>query len=1027
MADRNVKQARIKLQSLQPGKFYAIQARSVFDNHKSEYSPKFVFQVLTDTIAPAAPSNLQITQSEFSFIVTWDAPTLNEPDPSGYQAPLSQTNDFVGYVVQVYPTGNESAMQEFYWTDTTWEFTFGENRHLFGGSGAGDITIKVYSRDYHGNRSQTPAVATISNQPPAPFDIIDARTGNLSIIVEWEVNADTDIWKYQIEVDGVRGLVVFPGETNDAGNMEATLPDPGQGLHDIRVVAIDRFGAETWSNNTMSASAGGYFDTTSPGQVAGPYLADTTPHAELGTFDAEIRWALLQFNADGTAYTDYYQYRVRWSRFTTGPWQYADVDDPRYEDEDTAATEASYTIQGLSLDTNYYVNVRALDQSGNPSRDVNDDAVWSNQLTISSTDNIAPQKPAPPTLIRGSGVSPLQLMITHNLQRSTGQPADNDIDYYEVWYKRQTNFGVGGSVADATGRVSGDVRVFRFNDTSRSAGVTYFSPQEPSETIYFRVIAVDRAGNRSTASNSSNNQIDQIESKYIASLSASKIVSGTINTGDINVQSKLVIDAFGALESSNYDPTNKTGYRLDTSGLTLYQGDIIADTITSGVLQSSNYVAGSAGWKLDLSGSLTAYNGFFQGAIQADDGYIGGNLYVRDTVVVGQSGISGRLQSYNGNWYLNADGSAYLGNAVVEGDITATSGSFYGDLDVYGTFTMQGTSSALQTGISGARIRIGWDDKMYVWDQTGSDYFTIHGTGQNNLLIEGPNSGDDNKSVAIRTSGWILRLQNPDYGTYATEAFMRWTNNGFGAALDGENLLIGGADGGAIMFEASTDRVWIVNQGNNAYSELRAGDIYSNGQLVGSGGGDHPDSDHTSFASSSHSHNYASTNHGHSEYVSVYGDTVYGSIGISSSSYWIGGSNAHWQFSNRCYSRDSSGNRQNIDGATIYYTGLSNVSSIEFKKDVTLVNYVDALDEFKQIDLYNFKWKHDNKPEVGVVAEYIPDRFVIEDPADPGMGKPMELRVDKNTLDGVHMAATRALINRVEQLESALDAAGIGR
>ena len=214
------------------------------------------FQVVTDTIAPAAPTNLKITTDGDDFIITWDAPTHNEPDASGYAAPLTQTQDFVGYVVQVYPTGSPDKMMEFKTGSTQITLTSIEQRLQFG-SVVCSLSVVVYSRDFYGNWSQDPAEASIDGAAPAPFEIVDARPGNLSIIVEWEPSSSQDVKRYVIEQDGQRIVTVFPEEKNQAGNIEGALVDPGQGEKTIRVVAINKCGLETWSSNTVTASPGG--------------------------------------------------------------------------------------------------------------------------------------------------------------------------------------------------------------------------------------------------------------------------------------------------------------------------------------------------------------------------------------------------------------------------------------------------------------------------------------------------------------------------------------------------------------------------------------------------------------------------------------------------------------------------------------------------------------------------------------------------------------------------------------------------
>jgi|DEB0MinimDraft_10_1074344.scaffolds.fasta_scaffold00017_31 hypothetical protein len=98
----------------------------------------------------------------------------------------------------------------------------------------------------------------------------------------------------------------------------------------------------------------------------------------------------------------------------------------------------------------------------------------------------------------------------------------------------------------------------------------------------------------------------------------------------------------------------------------------IADT-----LQSTNYSAGSAGWKLTTDGTFEAGNGTFRGAVTATSGEIGGLTIGSDKIYLG----TGTFNNTNTGFYLDDSAQFSLKDKLsfdgtdltVSGDITAAS------------------------------------------------------------------------------------------------------------------------------------------------------------------------------------------------------------------------------------------------------------------------------------------------------------------------------------------------------------------
>lgn len=119
-----------------------------------------------------------------------------------------------------------------------------------------------------------------------------------------------------------------------------------------------------------------------------------------------------------------------------------------------------------------------------------------------------------------------------------------------------------------------------------------------------------------------------------------------------------------------------------------------------GYIQSTNYSAGTAGWRINADGSAEFSNVTVRGAVVASSGSIGSatinSTGVQSTNYV--AGVSG--------WRLNASGSAEFRNVVVRGDVQATSlnaatGTFTGSLSG-ATGTFAGSLSAATGTFSGS-------------------------------------------------------------------------------------------------------------------------------------------------------------------------------------------------------------------------------------------------------------------------------------------------------------------------------------
>jgi hypothetical protein len=254
---------------------------------------------------------------------------------------------------------------------------------------------------------------------------------------------------------------------------------------------------------------------------------------------AEISWTLPN-NTDGSFITDGHHFEVRyrpdssadypatwfeaaqlfwnelytWAQPTIPP-----ITNSGWQTIYVGWDNTSTVIQELTPGIDYQIQLRAVDSS-TPQHF----SEWSTEYTFSAqVDTIAPPKPAPPVIAS----SMLSIQVTHYLGRADGGTFNlpPDMAYLEVhvgppaFYPDDTT-RVGKIIADQGLIRSGTpvIQTFHIDNT---------------EDIYVRVIAVDRAGNRSAPSNAVTTTINLIDDAHISDLTASKITAGTISSSII--------------------------------------------------------------------------------------------------------------------------------------------------------------------------------------------------------------------------------------------------------------------------------------------------------------------------------------------------------------------------------------------------------------------------------------------------------------------------------------------------------------
>jgi len=267
-------------------------------------------------------------------------------------------------------------------------------------------------------------------------------------------------------------------------------------------------------------------------------------------------------------------FEVRWKRASDTEYQFA-----------TTTDSSNYRINGLDSATSYNVGVRSIST-------MNEVSTWVVGTITSGTDSTAPAKVTGLVV----AVGPTSQMGTWN------DNTEADLDHYRVQVDNNSNFS--SPVVDKI----------------TYATVTTVDGLANNTRFYWRVAAVDRAGNQGPWSNSANNSTILIPSAYISSLTADKITAGTIGVQVIKLSNSAGsrIESFDGTSmvirgdgSANFGNVTITGGTLTVgSGSTIFKVD------SAGNHWSGNAAFGSAPFQVSNAGALTATNANITGTFQ---------------------------------------------------------------------------------------------------------------------------------------------------------------------------------------------------------------------------------------------------------------------------------------------------------------------------------------------------------------------------------------------------------------------------
>jgi hypothetical protein len=350
----------------------------------------------------------------------------------------------------------------------------------------------------------------------------------------------TDLTDYLQFEDGSTTVTV--------GGYDRSLTNPGSGTEDV--------GSRPQPNTSVPAAPA----------FTLPFVQAVYQSTNSGITKAQVQVVWSQpLNVDGTAIIDGGHYEIQYRTgatpifpsthaqlaaythaqlhagtnaqpitYTPGPWQTVYVGWDSHQ----------FLIQELTPGVPYDIQIRAVD-NGTPANA----SAWSATTTIQTVgDTLAPSTPAAPSV----AASRIAIQVTHTLGRSSGGTynLEPDLHHLEVHAQYEPTF----TPADST--LLGKLIC---NNGMLIAGIPAVGTfqVESTSALYFKVIAVDEAGNKSNPSTAAQATASLIDDAHISDLTVSKVTAGTIT-------------AAWVLAGSIKTATSGARMEADAAGLRLY-------------------------------------------------------------------------------------------------------------------------------------------------------------------------------------------------------------------------------------------------------------------------------------------------------------------------------------------------------------------------------------------------------------------------------------------------------------------------
>lgn len=760
---------RLAVQDLIPNTNYAVQVRAIRDGISSEWSERFLFSTSTNTAVPVAPT-ITWTVVNDGFYATWTEITQ---DVSGGAAVIvSYELEMVASAITKYVI-----VPAQYGQNGQYTLDFQGNVALFG-TPQPSITLRVRAVNNKGIKGNFSSPVTATNPAPGPPTSPTTTPGVDSLDISWVAPSDTDLIGYNVYTGTTSGFTPSAGNRIAfVGGTRLTYTTTTYSLQYFKIRSVDKFNQESTDALTSGTPTSPFIvDVTAPatptalaatitnnangiGAKAAVTWTMSSPPADLAGFNIRFR-AVSTTNyqymtgidsADRAAqvildlaYTNY-EFQIQaydfsdnksaWSATYTATspantapanvtglssvsdsnsitytWTgVADTDIKNYEFTFSTSptfasgnityftgTSTTLNVGGLTPSTTYYGRVRAVDTGGLTSAAFSATDTRATAGPAASSDGIVPGAGNTPSVMGG-----LSYLYTSWAPTTTNASAgaQNDTVTYEVHLSTTTGFTPSG--ATKVDEVSGTSMVIDHlpgTTTALSYGTTYF----------VKIVPKDRDGS-GAASAQGSGSISKVASGDVISIGADLIVPGS---GFIQ---NLVIGSGGSIQSSDYS-AGSAGFKLNTTGgLELNTGSVKAGVITAGTWGSTTGTIQIA------AGAIINMNG----------GYLKSNTYTGTSAASNPSGAG----FYLGNDGLRIDqgtisAAAFSGGTYSTGTITLSGGSITG-----GGWTLNSSGLTIPDGgINAASLNLQMGQNLLPPEYSDFEAIASAYTGTNPLI-----------------------------------------------------------------------------------------------------------------------------------------------------------------------------------------------------------------------------------------------------------------------------------------------------
>lgn len=326
-------------------------------------------------------------------------------------------------------------------------------------------------------------------------------------------------------------------------------------------------------------------------------------------------------NIDGSTIVDGSHYRVRY-RINDGLSTSGGASANEYTFKDfpfTGASTESLVISDLTVGKAYRVGVATVDTSGFRRKSdftatgfdlyTDDSSVNSNFATNAiieiARDGQAPSQPKQATAI---SAGPLRVQITHYLGKAgtdgNGNPfgdftLEGDVDHLDIHAVTQS--GNSANFTVNTANKIGELRVTSGNILQQIPVIGSLE-LEDSQSYYFRIVAVDKSGNASTASDGQSAVANLIQEANIGDATISSVKIGTAAITEAKIANLAVTDA----KIASLTADKLTAGTIDASVITV--SNLNASNITSGTISADRISGGSISADLISGGTINGSN-----------------------------------------------------------------------------------------------------------------------------------------------------------------------------------------------------------------------------------------------------------------------------------------------------------------------------------------------------------------------------------------------------------------------------------